>query len=55
MESENKDELAAETADIRDILIRRYDEIVSGKVQPVDGEEVFVYLRQRIESRRTGV
>lgn len=36
-----------ELADVRGMLDRRYDEIKSGKVKPIDGEAFFESLRQR--------
>jgi predicted DNA-binding protein len=36
-----------EMADVRGMLDRRYDEIKSGKVKPIDGEAFFESLRQR--------
>lgn len=43
----------SEAAEVREMLDSRYDDIESGRVRPVDGEEAFAYLRQRIEARRT--
>jgi predicted transcriptional regulator len=37
----------AEAAGVRELLDGRYDEIRSGRVQPVDGEAFFENLRQR--------
>jgi len=34
------------------MLDTRYDDIKSGRVQPIDGEEVFRWLRQKSENRR---
>ncbi|HLW88357.1 MAG TPA: hypothetical protein VKR57_07665 [Terriglobales bacterium] len=42
-----------EVADLRSMLDSRYDDIKSGKVQPVDGEEAFARLRQKSETRRS--
>lgn len=36
-----------ELAEVRGMLDRRYDEIKSGKVKPMDGEAFFESLRQR--------
>lgn len=38
---------------VKKMLDRRYDEIKSGKVNAIDGEEVFAQLRQKSESRRS--
>jgi predicted transcriptional regulator len=42
----------AELSQVRDMLDTRYDDIKSGCVQPIDGEEVFRRLRQKSENRR---
>jgi predicted DNA-binding protein len=36
-----------ELANAREMLDRRYDDLKSGKVKPVDGEEFFESLRQQ--------
>jgi predicted DNA-binding protein len=41
-----------ELAETRSMLDRRYDEIKSGKVKLIDGEEAFARLRERIDARR---
>jgi predicted DNA-binding protein len=38
-----------ELAEVRGMLDRRYDEVKSGKVKPIDGEAFFESLRQREE------
>ena len=38
--------------EVRDMLNSRYDDLKSGRVQPVDGEEALRRLRQRSEIRR---
>jgi predicted DNA-binding protein len=42
----------AELSRVRKMLDSRYDDIKSGRVQPIDGEEVFRRLRQKSENRR---
>ena len=42
----------AELTQVRNLLDGRYDDIKSGRVQPVDGEEAFGQLRQRSQDRR---
>jgi predicted transcriptional regulator len=42
----------AELTQIRDTLDGRYDEIKSGHVKPIDGEEAFNRVREKSESRR---
>jgi predicted transcriptional regulator len=42
----------SEVSQVRDMLDTRYDDIKSGRVQPIDGEEVFRRLRQKSENRR---
>jgi predicted transcriptional regulator len=39
---------------VRATLDARYDDIKSGRVQPIDGEEAFARLRARSTIRRTG-
>jgi hypothetical protein len=41
-----------ELAETRGMLDRRYDEIESGKVKLIDGEEAFARLHERIDARR---
>lgn len=43
-----------ELAHTREMLDRRYEDIESGKVKMIDGEEAFARLHERIEARRTG-
>ncbi|MGC1618151.1 MAG: hypothetical protein WA765_06630 [Candidatus Acidiferrum sp.] len=42
----------AELSQVRDMLDGRYDEIKSGRVQPIDGEAAFAQLRQKSKDRR---
>ena len=46
--------LVNELADTRAMLDRRYDDIKSGKVKLIPGEEAFAKLHERIEARRAG-
>ena len=39
----------AEVAEMRQMLDGRYDDIKSGRVRPIDGEEFFESLRRREE------
>jgi predicted transcriptional regulator len=41
-----------ELAQTRKILDGRYDEIKSGRVKPIDGEEAFSRIRSKSEDRR---
>ena len=41
----------SETGELRAMLDRRYDEIVSGKVEPLDGHEAIRLLRERAAAR----
>jgi predicted transcriptional regulator len=43
-----------ELAFTRQTLDRRYDEVESGKVKLIPGEEVFARLRAKSEARRAG-
>ncbi len=42
----------AELTQVRNMLDGRYDDIKSGRVQPVEGEEAFGRLRQKSQDRR---
>lgn len=44
----------AELVQVRSTLDARYDEIKSGRVRPVDGEDAFNRLRSKSENRRRG-
>ena len=41
-------------ASVRETLDSRYDDLKSGRVKPIDGEEVFRRLREKSERRRSG-
>jgi len=41
-----------EVAEVRHILDGRYDDIKSGRVKPIDGEEAFERLRRKSQERR---
>lgn len=43
-----------ELASLRETLDSRYDDLKSGRVTPVDGEEAFRRLREKSEHRRSG-
>jgi len=40
-----------ELAQVRDLLDGRYDDIKSGRVQPLDGDEAFAKLRHKSKDR----
>ncbi len=42
----------AELAQVRKMLDNRYDDLQSGRVAPIDGQEAFDRLRQKSKSRR---
>jgi predicted DNA-binding protein len=42
----------AELAQVRKMVDNRYDEIKSGRVKPIDGEDAFNRLRRKSENRR---
>ena len=42
-----------ELAQVRETLDGRYDDLKSGRVKPVDGEEAFAHLRRKSEDHRT--
>jgi hypothetical protein len=39
---------------VRELLDRRYDDLESGKVKPIDGEEAFQRLIEKTEAKRHG-
>jgi hypothetical protein len=45
-------EYLAELSQVRSMLEGRYDDIKSGRVAPIDGEEAFERLRRKSENRR---
>jgi predicted transcriptional regulator len=52
-----EDDLAGyleDVASVRKTLDSRFDDLESGRVKPVDGEEAFRQLRQKSERRRAG-
>ena len=44
----------AEAAEVREVLDRRYDDIKSGRVKPMQWDEVISKLRQLSTERRRG-
>jgi predicted transcriptional regulator len=44
----------AELAQVREMLDGRYDDLKSGRVTPLDGDEAFARLRQKSKERRAG-
>ena len=42
-----------ELALLRDTLDTRYDDLKSGRAQPIDGEEAFTRLREKSDHRRS--
>jgi hypothetical protein len=42
----------AELGQAREMLDRRYDDLKSGKVKPIPGEEVEAYFREKSAARR---
>ena len=43
-----------EVASVRETLESRYDDLKSGRVTPIDGEEAFRRLGEKSERRRAG-
>ena len=41
-----------ELVQMRDMLNSRYDELKSGRVKPIDGEEAFARLKAKTEAQR---
>ena len=51
------DALAAyldELSTVRGLLDRRYDDLKSGRIKPIDGEEAAARLREKSKRRRDG-
>jgi len=46
------DDIRDELSQAREMLDRRYDDLASGRVQPIDGEEAFRRLMEKTEQRR---
>jgi predicted DNA-binding protein len=42
----------AELSEVRNMLDGRYDDVKSGRVAPIDGEDAFARLRQLSQDRR---
>lgn len=42
----------AELTEVRNMLDGRYDDIKTGRVQPIDGEDAFARMRQKSQDRR---
>jgi hypothetical protein len=45
--------LTPDLTHLREILDGRYDEIKSGRVKPIDGEDAFARLREKSKERRS--
>ena len=43
----------AEVVETRKVLDGRYDDVTSGRVQPIDGEQAFARLRRKSKDRRS--
>jgi predicted DNA-binding protein len=43
----------AEVLETRKVLDGRYDDVKSGRVQPIDGEQAFARLRRKSKERRS--
>ena len=43
-----------EVASVRETLDGRYDDLMRGQVEPIDGEEAFRKLREKSQRRRSG-
>jgi predicted DNA-binding protein len=43
----------AEVVETRKVLDGRYDDVKSGRVQPIDGEQAFARLRRKSKERRS--
>jgi len=45
----------SELDELRSTLDQRYDDIASGKIEPVEGEEAFRLLRERAAARQKSI
>ena len=43
-----------ELGQVRDMLDGRYEDLKTGRVKPVDGDDAFARLRQKSKERRAG-
>ena len=43
-----------ELDEVRGVLDSRYDDLKSGRVKPIDGEEAFARIREKSKRRRDG-
>ncbi len=43
-----------EVGSVRETLDSRYDDLKSGRVKPIDGDEAFRTVREKSERRRSG-
>ena len=43
-----------ELAEVHQMLDSRYDDVRTGRVKPIDGEEAFARLKRKSEERRAG-
>jgi len=41
-----------ELSQTRDMLDRRYDDLESGRIRPIDGEEAYLQLMEKTAQRR---
>lgn len=44
----------SELAETRSLLSRRYDDLASGRVQPIDGDEALRHFQAKSAARRAG-
>ena len=44
-----------ELSGVREMLDSRYDELKTGRVKAVDGEQAFAYLRRRSQERKASL
>ena len=43
-----------ELVEVRGLLDSRYDDLKSGRIKPIDGEEAFARMREKSKRRRDG-
>lgn len=43
-----------ELSGVREMLGRRYDDVLQGRIKPIDGEQAFAELERKSQERRAG-
>ena len=51
---EHRERKPGSSAEVRGLLDSRYDDLKSGRIKPIDGEEAFARMREKSKRRRDG-